>query len=218
MTLPTLNGPSLAAKSGTAKQLIIFLHGLGANGDDLIGLAPMFANDFPDAAFISPNAPFACDMAPFGYQWFSMLQRDPAFILAGVQKAAPILQQFIDQQIEKHKLTDDKVALVGFSQGCMMSLFVALRRKKALAGVIGYSGALVGEELLPAEITSKPPILLAHGDMDPVVPYICMPHAEKVLKQNGVHVESLTCPGLGHGIDPEAIDRAIAFLKKGFGI
>ena len=215
--LPSLAGPMQPPLSGkTAKQLVILLHGLGADGDDLMGLAPMLADNLPDAIFVSPNAPFQCDMSPYGYQWFSMQQRDPDFLLEGVREAAPILNNYIDQQLDILGLDDSSLALIGFSQGCMMSLHVSLRRSKACAAVVGFSGALVGENAIDTEITARPPICLLHGDADAVVPYMALSRAVDNLKRNRVGVEYHTRRGLGHGIDPEGLNIAGAFLKKHF--
>jgi phospholipase/carboxylesterase len=212
--IPSLSGPSLKPKSGTAKQLIVLLHGLGADGNDLFGLAPELAPHFPDAHFISPNAPFACDMAPYGYQWFSMLDRDPAKLYAGILTAAPILNTFLDTQLASLNLDDSKLALIGFSQGSMMSLHVAPRRAKAIAGVVGFSGGVIGGDMLGNDIRSKPPVCLIHGDADPVVPYSLMKASEIVLSSLGVPVETHTRPGLPHGIDGGGMQATVAFLKK----
>ncbi len=206
----TLSGPERAPKSGDKpKHLIMFLHGYGADGNDLIGLSPMLANDFPDAEFISPNAPFPCEMSPSGRQWFTLLDRSPQIMLRGAMDAAPLLNTFIDAQLKRFALTDDKLALVGFSQGTMMALFSALRRPKACAGIVGFSGSLVGEE----GIISKPPVCLIHGNADDVVPYGAMALASAVLKHEGLSVETHTRPGMGHGIDPEGLNIAVKFLK-----
>ncbi len=184
--IPSLNGPFLAAPSGNIKQLVILLHGLGADGNDLFGLAEEFAEALPDAAFISPNAPEPCDMAPYGYQWFSLQSRVDAVMLQGVQKVAPTLDAFIDAQKAQHGLQDGQIALLGFSQGTMTALHVALRRPQALAGVVGFSGAMVAPQLLPQEITAKPPICLIHGMADTVVPFAAMAMAEAALRGAGV--------------------------------
>ena len=151
-----LDGPRLPPQAGgKAKSLVVLLHGLGADGNDLISLAPLWARVLPNTAFVSPHAPFPCDMAPYGRQWFSLLDRTPARVLAGVQAAAPILDAFLDAELARHELPPERLALVGFSQGTMMSLFVAPRRPVAIAGVVGYSGALVGAELLPGELRAR---------------------------------------------------------------
>jgi len=215
--LPRLSGPIRKPASGGApRQLVILLHGLGADGNDLIGLAPYWAPLLPEAEFVSPDAPFPCDMAPFGRQWFSLQDRSPATILAGVRAAAPILDAFIDDALAARNLDESRLALVGFSQGTMMSLYVGLRRNTALAGIVGFSGALIGAESLPQEIRTRPPVLLIHGDSDEIVPFQALSLAEQGLRAAGIAVESLTCPGLGHGIDEAGLKRGGAFLRRVF--
>jgi phospholipase/carboxylesterase len=216
--LPSLTGPQQPPASGGApRQLVVLLHGVGADGSDLIGLAPYWAELLPDAEFLSPDAPFPCDMAPFGRQWFSLQDRSPAAILAGVRATAPILDAFLDDALAARGLDDRSLALVGFSQGTMMSLYVGLRRATAPAGIIGYSGALIGANDLPHEIRVRPPVLLVHGDADEVVPPQVLPMAVKALEAAGVPVDSLTRPGLGHGIDEVGLREGGAFLRRVFG-
>ncbi|MGH7093949.1 MAG: alpha/beta hydrolase, partial [Stellaceae bacterium] len=149
MLLPLLSGPTHPpAGGGTPRRLVILLHGLGADGNDLIGLAPYWAPLLPDAEFIAPDAPFPCDMSPYGYQWFSAQDRRPGALLAGARAAAPLLDAFIDDALAKRGLDESSVALVGFSQGTMMSLFVGMRRARPFAGIVGFSGRLVGRDLL----------------------------------------------------------------------
>lgn len=212
--LSKLSGPSRPpAAGGQPKQLVILLHGLGADGNDLIGLAPYWAPFLPQAEFVSPNAPFPCDMAAYGYQWFSSQDRSPPAVLAGVRAAAPILDAFVDEALAERGLDDTALALVGFSQGTMMSLFVGLRRARPAAGIVGYSGRLLAPELLPSELRSRPPVLLVHGTEDPLVPYASLAAAEAVLKQAGVPVDSMSCPGIGHSISEEGLRRGGDFLK-----
>jgi phospholipase/carboxylesterase len=211
---PKLSGPSRPpASGGKPGRLVILLHGLGADGNDLIGLAPHWAPLLPEAEFLSPNAPFPCDMAPYGHQWYSAQDRSPAAQLAGVRAAAPILDAFIDDALAERGLNESALALVGFSQGSVMSLFVGPRRAKAVAGIVGYSGRLVAPELLPGELRSRPRILLAHGTEDPLVPYAALAEAEAGLKAAGVAVESMSCPGVGHSIDEEGLRRGGHFLR-----
>jgi phospholipase/carboxylesterase len=210
-----LDGPRFAPAAGEgAKELIILLHGLGADGNDLIALAPLFSRILPEAAFVAPNAPFPCDMAPFGLQWFSFQSRDPEAILAGVRATATHLDAFIDAELAHHGLPGERLALIGFSQGTMMALHVALRRAKRCAAVIGYSGALVGPEVLQAETRSRPPVLLVHGDADEIVPFQSMAAAKQALDANGVLVHGETRPGLGHGIDETGLQLGAAMLKQ----
>lgn len=215
MSTPTLTGPRQPAASGAkARQLIVLLHGYGADGNDLFGLVPVLAPHFPHAAFVSPNAPFPCTMAGFGYEWFPLQDRSAASIAAGVQMARPILNAFLDAEIAANGLEDSQVALVGFSQGTMMSLDVGLRRPKALAGIVGYSGRLVPTGDLAAEIVSRPPVLMVHGDADPLVPVAAMHEAVATLKAHGVDAEGYVRPGLPHSIDEGGLVLAQAFLKR----
>ena len=220
---PALHGPTLApASGGKPKQLVILLHGVGSDGDDLIGLAPYFQKVLPDALFVSPDAPFAFDMAPpnlqAGHQWFSLQDMSPEARLAGAETAAPILDAYIDQQLVETGLTDDKLVLIGFSQGTMMALHVGLRRADPMAGIIGYSGMLVGEELLADAIQSRPPVLLVNGDADDVVPVQALPIAVAALEAAGVGVIHHTRPGLGHGLDDMGVSLGMEFLGEVFGV
>ena len=212
--MPRLSGPSRPpASGGKPRRLVILLHGLGADGNDLIGLAPYWARLLPDAEFLAPNAPFPCDMAPYGYQWFSSQDKSPEAVLGGVRAAAPILDAFIDEALEERGLGSRDLALAGFSQGTMMSLFVGLRRSEPVAGIVGFSGRLLAPELLASELRSRPPILLVHGTEDPVVPYSSLAAAESTLKAAGVPVETVTSVGIGHSIDDQGLRRGGQFLR-----
>jgi phospholipase/carboxylesterase len=211
----TLSGPSFGpAAGGKPRRLVLLLHGLGADGNDLIGLAPYWAPLLPDAEFLSPNAPFPCDFAPYGYQWYSVQDRSPEMQLAGVRAAAPILDAFIDETLAARGLAARDLALVGFSQGTVMSLFVGLRRPQPVAGILGFSGRLVAPERLAAELRSRPPVLLVHGTEDPMIPHAEMAAAESALAAAGVRVASLSCPGIGHSIDEEGLSRGGRFLQQ----
>jgi phospholipase/carboxylesterase len=213
--LPSLSGPVRKPASGSKpRQLVVLLHGVGADGNDLIGLAPYWAPALPDAEFVSPDAPFPCDMAPYGRQWFSLQDRSPSAILGGVRAAAPILDAFLDDALAARGLDASQLALVGFSQGTMMSLYVGPRRAKQLAGIVGYSGALIGADTLAQEIRSRPPMLLVHGDADEIVPPQALPLAVKGLTAAGVPVEQLVCRGVGHSIDEAGLRRGGEFLRR----
>jgi phospholipase/carboxylesterase len=213
--LPGLSGPiQKPASGGKPRQLVVLMHGVGADGNDLIGLAPYWAALLPEAEFVSPDAPFPCDMAPFGRQWFSLQDRSPPAILAGVRATAPILDAFLDEALAARGLADHQLALVGFSQGTMMALYVGLRRARAPACIVGYSGALVGADSLPQEIRARPKVLLIHGDADEVVPPHALPMAVNGLKAAGVAVDVLIRPGLGHGIDEEGLTGGGEFLRQ----
>lgn len=212
-----LSGPSRPPLAGgKPRRLVILLHGLGADGEDLIGLQQYWGRLLPDAEFVSPNAPFPCDMAPYGYQWFSVQDRAPASTLAGVRAAAPLLDGFIDEELARRGLGSGEAALVGFSQGTMMSLYVGLRRAEPLAGILGYSGRLIAPELLATDLRSRPRVLLVHGTEDPLVPFDEMAQAEAALRAAGVPVETLACPGIEHAIDPEGLQRGGSFLRAVF--
>ena len=213
-----LSGPSIAPRSGgIAQQLVVLLHGVGADGDDLIGLAPALARLLPHAAFVAPNGPAPCDMAPFGYQWFSLQDRRPEALLRGVQVAAPLLDAFLDEELARHNLDARRLALVGFSQGTMLALHVAPRRALPMAAVLGFSGALLGADALQAEVISRPPTFLIHGDADEIVPVGALAAAVAGLQAADIPVRFEIRPGLPHTIDPEGIAHGGAFLATAFG-
>lgn len=213
MTQATIDGPRLApAQGGAADSLVILCHGYGADGNDLIGLAPYWQKALPGAAFVSPNAPERCDMSPMGFQWFGITRLDPEEMLRGVTRAAPVLNNFIDQELARHGLDESRLVLVGFSQGTMMSLQVGLRREKSPAAIVGFSGALAGAERLPAEIRVKPPILLIHGDEDEMLPVSRMHDAVQGLGQAGLAVQWHVSRGVGHGIAPDGLQLAGNFI------
>ena len=216
--LVQLAGPEAGPTSGgTPDSLVVLVHGYGADGNDLIGLAPHFAEALPNTAFVSPHAPQRCEMAPFGRQWFNVWNEDPVSRLAEIRRAAAILDGFIDERIAALGIAEERLALLGFSQGTMMSLFVAPRRAAPCAGVLGYSGRLEGAELLAAETVSRPPVVLVHGDSDELLPLHRLQHAEAALSENGFDVAAHVRPGLGHGIDEAGIEIGRRFLVSRLG-
>ena len=213
--LPALKGPAYKPRSGgAAKQLVVLLHGWGADGPNLIDLADVLSPGMPDAHFVAPNAPYPCEANPFGYQWFSLMDRNPQHMLEGVRGAADILNAFLDEQLKALSLDNSKLVLIGFSQGTMTALHVAMRRSPQIAGVIGFSGALIGADMLAKEITARPPVCLVHGEMDDVVPYASLKMATDTLTAAGVNVEAHSRPFLGHSIDMDGLRAAAEFLKK----
>ncbi len=213
-----IDGPRLPARSGKARQLVVFLHGYGADGNDLIGIGRQWAQLLPDAVFASPHAPEPCGGAPMGRQWFGLTFRDPGERWRGVVQARPALDAFLDAELERHGLTEDKLALVGFSQGTMMALHAGLRRKASPAAIVGYSGTLVGEEHLQAEVTARPPVLLVHGDQDEVIPVQALFHAAQALSQAEIPVEWHMSPGVGHGIDGGGLMHGLSFIARAFDV
>lgn len=211
-----LNYAQMMPKSGEAEKLVVFLHGLGADGQDLIELAQHFVPSLPMVEFIAPNAPHKCDMGPMGYQWFSLLSRTPDDMVKGARSVVAHLNGFLDLELERRGLADKDLALVGFSQGTMMALYAALRRPEAIAGVLGFSGANIHSEEWHDNITAKPPIMLIHGANDDVVDPMASKAAQIELAEIGVSVEHHQRPNLGHGIDPEGIRLGSEFLKKCF--
>lgn len=195
-------------------SVVVLLHGLGSNKEDLISLAPYFARQNPNTIFISPDAPQPCDMAPYGFQWFSLQNRDPAVMLKGIKETFPLLQQFIEEILKKYNVPKSRLIMLGFSQGTMMSLYTAPRLDTKIAGVIGYSGALLGGEELIDSGFQKPPILLIHGDRDDVVLFSSMQKAEEILSKSGFDIQTVTCPNLTHSIDERGIVAGIEFVAE----
>jgi phospholipase/carboxylesterase len=215
----SLSGPSADPVSGgAARQLVVLLHGIGADGADLLGLAPFVAEALPDAAFVAPDGPFPYDMAPFGRQWFSLQDRSVPAMAEGLRAAAPLVDAYLDARLAALGLDESRLALVGFSQGTMMALHVALRRPRPCAAVVGFSGALLQPEALAGEIRARPLTLLVHGDADEVVNPACLPAAEAGLAAVGVPVQVEMRHGLGHAIDGPGLGLAAAFLRQAFGL
>jgi len=210
-----IDGPRQEPADGKpARAQVILLHGYGADGNDLIGLAPYMARELPHVGFVSPHAPFPCEMSPMGRQWFSLGDRSPESMLAGTRMAAQVIDGFIDDETQRLGLAASRIALVGFSQGTMMSLFVGPRRGEQIAGIVGYSGRLIGPELMDQEIKTKPPVTLIHGEADEMVPAAALDQAVEGLQAAGIEVASTMRPRLGHSIDEEGLRIGIAFLKR----
>ena len=214
-----LEGPSYGPHNqGKPGHLVVLLHGYGADGNDLIGLAPLLGQLMPDVVFHAPNAPQPCEGNPFGYQWFGISRLDPAIALAGVPAAAPVLDAFLDETMAAHGLDEAKTVLVGFSQGTMMALHVGLRRKKQLAGIVGFSGMLAGAELLQSQMQNKPPVLLVHGDSDEMLPHGLTQRAAEALTAAGLEVGVHIAKGVGHSIDETGLQLAARFLLNVFDL
>jgi phospholipase/carboxylesterase len=214
-----LDGPRLAPRAGGARQLVVFLHGYGADGNDLIEIGRAWQGPLPQAAFVSPHAPEHCAEAPSGRQWFPLTFRDPNERWVGANKAAPVLERFLDAELRRHNLPPSALALVGFSQGAMMALHVGLRRAAAPFAIVGYSGLLAlppgaAAESIAGEIKSRPPILLVHGSEDDLIPMQALFQGASGLAAMGLPVEWHLSMGIGHGIDQEGLRHGGEFLSR----
>jgi phospholipase/carboxylesterase len=211
-----LDGPRWGpASKASPKQLVVLCHGLGADGHDLIDLAPTWAHALPNALFISVDAPFPHESG-FGRQWWSVEDRSPTVMDAGVRRAASFLSAFIDAELDRLALPAAAYALMGFSQGAMTALFTGLRRVVAPRAILAFSGALVAPETLPAELANRAPVLLVHGEADDVVPVHRSHDAEAALRAANVPVEAVYVPRLGHGIDDTGLAMGALALQRGF--
>jgi phospholipase/carboxylesterase len=203
--------------SNETRSCVVLLHGYGANGRDLIGLADVLAEHMPDTLFLSPDAPEACIGAPFGLQWFPIPWIDGSseeMARQGALRAVDDLQAFLDGVMVDDDLLPEQVMLFGFSQGTMMALHAAPRREDPVAGVVAFSGRLLEPELLPDEAVSRPPVLLVHGDQDDVVPVQALPEAARALEAAGwTEVYAHVMKGTAHGIAPDGLSVALAFMR-----
>jgi phospholipase/carboxylesterase len=215
-----LTGPEIKPRSGNPpKRLVILFHGIGVNGQNLIDIAGVLNRFIPDTHFIAPNAPFPYDMDRGNeYQWFSRQDRSEQAIMEGLQQVEPIVNEFIDSQLQRFNLREEDVAVLGFSQGTMVALHCFLRRPKPVALIAGFSGALIAPNLLETELKSKPPVLLSHGEDDNILPIGLMHQAEEVLRSHNVEVEARSYRDLAHAIGQEGFERAIDRFKEAFTV
>jgi len=219
--LPELNGPRLPAQRGPARQLVVFLHGYGADGNDLIDLGRAWQTLLPQAAFVSPHAPEPCAQAPVGRQWFPLTFAEPNERWLGVNRVAPVLDRFLEQELQRHGLPGSALALVGFSQGTMTALHVALRRASPPAAVVGYSGLFVlpdgaDPNSVAPEIRARPPVLLVHGERDDLIPPQMLFASAECLAAVDIPTEWHLAAGVGHSIDEEGLRHGGEFLAKRF--
>lgn len=211
-----------SARKGPAKAdaVVVFLHGYGADGADLLGLADPLAPHLPGTAFHAPDAPERSVNNPLGYQWFPIPWMDgstEAQAKEAMIRSVAALDAFLDKVLLDEGLTPDRMVVIGFSQGTMMALHVLPRREAEIAGIVGFSGRLVGPDLLAGEARVKPPVLLLHGDQDPVVPFEEMGLAGEALQSAGFTVYGHVMKGTGHGIAPDGLSVALSFLKDRLG-
>jgi phospholipase/carboxylesterase len=208
--------------SGEARSCVVFLHGYGANGRDLIGLAEPLAEHMPDTLFLAPDAPEECVGSPLGLQWFPIPWIDGSseeMARNGALRATDDLQSFLDGVMVDEDFLPEQVMLFGFSQGSMMALHAAPRREDPVAGVVAFSGRLLEPELLADEVVSRPPVLLVHGDQDDVVPVQALPEAARALEAAGwTEVYAHVMKGTAHGIAPDGLSVALAFMRDRLGV
>ncbi|WP_282128617.1 alpha/beta hydrolase [Roseobacter litoralis] len=212
-----LNAERRAAASGETRSIVVFLHGYGANGADLLGLADPLSEHLPDTLFVAPDAPEACAGAPFGFQWFPIPWIDGSSeeeSMRGMAQAVEDLDAFLDALMVDEDVLPEQVVLFGFSQGSMMALHVAPRREDEIAGIVAFSGRLLAPETLADEALVRPPVLLVHGDADDVVPPQSLPQAAEALQEAGwKDVFAHIMKGTGHGIAPDGLSVALAFMR-----
>ena len=208
--------------SGDIRSAVIFLHGYGANGADLLGLADPLAEHMPDTLFLSPDAPEDCEGAPLGFQWFPIPWIDGSSeeeSRDGMMHAAGDLNAFLDGVMVDEDLLPEQVMVLGFSQGTMMALHVLPRREDAVAGIVAISGRLMEPEGLVGDAQCRPPVLLIHGDQDDVVPPDCLPQAAQALQDAGwKEVYAHIMKGTGHGIAPDGLQISLAFMRDRLGM
>ncbi|MFD1797257.1 alpha/beta fold hydrolase [Paracoccus aurantiacus] len=200
-----------------ASRAVVFLHGYGADGADLLGLADALGPHLPGTAFYAPDAPERCANNPFGYQWFPIPWLDGSTeeqARASMALSIDDINAFLDKVLADEGITPDQLAVVGFSQGTMMALHVLPRRDKPVACIVGFSGRLLVPELLESEAKSKPPVLLLHGDQDPMVPFADLGLAADALDKAGFETFTHVMKGTGHGISPDGLGVALQFLSE----
>ena len=209
-------------QSGDLRSIVVFVHGYGANGADLLGLAQPLGEHLPDTLFVAPDAPEAIPGMPGGYQWFPIPWIDGSSeeeAERGLLAAADDFTAFLDALMVDEDVLPEQVVLFGFSQGTMMSLHVAPRREDPVAGIVAFSGRLLRPELLADEVISRPPVLLVHGDVDDVVRPQSLPHAAEALQGAGWQdVYAHVMKGTGHGIAPDGLSVALAFMRDKLGL
>lgn len=210
-----VNGSSLQPLSGgSPRHIVLLLHGYGSNGADLVSLAPHWQRSLPDALFLAPNAPGRMSHLSAGYQWWPLSAFTPQALASGAASAAPAIDSFIDRKLAQYGLSEADLAIVGFSQGTMMALHVGLRRPQQLAAIIGYSGMLTGGHELAHVPITKPPVLLVHGSVDPIVPVAALHAAKAELARVGIDVTAHVSPGVGHSVDPVGLRMGGEFVAR----
>ena len=204
--------------SGEVKKIVIFLHGYGADGADLISLSDPLSGQIPNCFFSAPNAPRKCGASPFGFEWFPIPEVDGSSVpvmMKALAESEKLVNSLIEDYLQKFSLSFEDVVLVGFSQGTMISLNIGLRHSNILAGIVGFSGRVLMPDVLKSEKKAEyPPVLLVHGDADEVVPISFLHEADNILKDLEVNFSTHVSQNVGHGIAPDGLEKAVIFMKK----
>ncbi len=213
----TLTYHKISAKNGSAVNAVIFLHGYGSDGKDLLSLGQEWQDQLPDTIFISPDAPTPCEQNPAGFQWFSLLNYQRDILRQGAISALKYVDHFIGHVEEKFSIPSQNIALVGFSQGTMLALHYAITTSRQHAAILGYSGTLLATDADISTPCKDTPICLIHGEQDMVVPASGSEDAYLTLQTHGFTDVSLhQIPMLGHGIDLIGLKTGIQFLRDSF--
>ena len=210
-----MNCKRLEPKSKITKSIVIFLHGYGADGGDLLSIGSVLSNQFPDTLFLAPDAPTKCQLAAFGFQWFPIPSMDgtsEAGAMIELDRIVCTTNQWIDNVILEEGVVDNNVFLFGFSQGTMLSLYMGPQRKNAIGGIIGFSGKVINFDMFKKKVNSRPPVLLVHGDEDQVVSPSCLAEGHRALTSLNFDVKKYMSVGVGHGISEDGLSQASEFL------
>jgi len=215
MTSYILNVTSVPPLSkNKPQQAIVLCHGYGGDGRDISVLAMNWQRFLPDAIFLCPNAPEICSVNARGYQWFDLTSEKEEIIFEKSLIAEEKLNTFLDQVIENFQLAPANLALVGFSQGCMISIQTSIKKEKKINCLIGYSGKIINKKHLSENINSKPKIFLMHGEKDIIVPPTHLLEAKEYLKKHGINVKTKIFKNCEHRIPVEGSSLGLGFLKK----
>ncbi len=209
-----INAHRRPAQSGKAEWLVIFLHGYGSAGAELMSFADYWQSSMPNVTFVAPDGPTPAKDG--GFQWIGKRPGTDPRLYDDAVEVSPVLHSFIDAELARENLDASRLALVGFSQGTVVALHLGLRREAAPAAVLGYAGGLVGADKLQDEITSKPPVMLVHGEQDALAPVYGMMASVKALSAAGIICQDVPIPNLGHEVNADALIYGARFLLSAF--
>ena len=210
-----LNSIIIKPESGIEiKNAVILLHGYGGDGKDISMLSLNWKRHMPNTVFICPNGHEVCQINPSGFQWFDLTKEDPDYILEQSIKAENKIQKFINEIKQEFNLTNNKICLAGFSQGCMLSLNVGLISEEKFSCIVGFSGKIIDQNNLKGRVKNFSDVLLIHGDADQVVPSTYLLEAKDFLIRNGINVQTLLIKNCDHHIPIEASSTALNYILK----